>query len=624
MQGLAVGQKFERYRVLRFLGNGVSGESYEAEDTSLQRIVLLKLIHPWLMLSDSIRRQFFRDMQHISSVTHPYLATILDYGEVDRQLYIARSYIGPGSLLSTEGRMRFNPPLPPTDAITYTHQLAQSLQHLHDHGLTHGSLTFSNIMVVGSPDQATAIAPFLLTDPGTACFVRRFGTPKITLFPISAAPEHLEKHFIPAGDQYALATLLYIWLAGRPPFIGSPDTLQQQKLTETITPLTLLNRQISSRQEEIIRRALRCIPEKRYPSILAFAEELVASLQQSAHTIFPEETPPHITSTSNFTTTQSLITRPDTVQPAEQTIEQHTDELPQIEQETPPGISHEQEAPSTIQAYSRDKKEPAAHNDLESLMTSLLQANLPVSPGSSYPTIADAYELPAAEPTYLSGMLDTETTASWQSIVVQERPAPPQPSTEPDIPQPLPQPERTPEPQPEPRQPPAPKTPSEPEKPPVILPQPEPDIAHPLPETAPTLPEKPVAPPQQPNPDKQQVQDGQKIAPHLFITSHYLAQPREVPLENELITIGRAGSSDILLDYDNLTSRHHAILKYEREQYVIFDQRSAQGVYVNGQKLTAGVGWRLTDGDTITIGAYTLVFYVNREMHSQDQISSAI
>src|SRR5581483_7943136 len=127
-----------------------------------------------------------------------------------------------------------------------------------------------------------------------------------------------------------------------------------------------------------------------------------------------------------------------------------------------------------------------------------------------------------------------------------------------------------------------------------------------------------------PNSDEQQTQDAQKIVPHLLITSHYQTEPRKVLLENELITVGRAGSSDILLDFDNLTSRHHAILKYDHEQYVIFDQRSAQGVYVNGQKLTAGVGWRLTDGDTITIGAYTLIFHINRETHTQDQISSAI
>jgi len=62
MFALAVGQKFERYRVIRLLGSGLSGTTYEAEDIMLHRKVALKLIHPWSILPDSARRQFFRDM----------------------------------------------------------------------------------------------------------------------------------------------------------------------------------------------------------------------------------------------------------------------------------------------------------------------------------------------------------------------------------------------------------------------------------------------------------------------------------------------------------------------------------------------------------------------------------
>ncbi len=74
-------------------------------------------------------------------------------------------------------------------------------------------------------------------------------------------------------------------------------------------------------------------------------------------------------------------------------------------------------------------------------------------------------------------------------------------------------------------------------------------------------------------------------------------------------TIGRAGSSDILLDQDTLTSRHHALLKYEDQRYVIYDRRSANGVILNGQELTPEVGYPLTDGDHIQIGEYRLIFH---------------
>ncbi|HLX39450.1 MAG TPA: protein kinase, partial [Ktedonobacteraceae bacterium] len=159
-------QKFERYRIIRWLGNGTSGESYEAEDTILLRKVTLKLIHPWATLTDAARRQFFREMQDISLLNHPYIAQVLDYGEIDRYLYIVRRYVSSGSLLSNDGRLWYRPPLANADAIRYTIQLAQALEHIHTQGYVHGALTFTNVLVLRTFDseQTANFAPFLLAD----------------------------------------------------------------------------------------------------------------------------------------------------------------------------------------------------------------------------------------------------------------------------------------------------------------------------------------------------------------------------------------------------------------------------------------------------------------------------
>ena len=105
MPTLETGHAFERYRVIRWLGSGASGESYEAEDSMLLRKVTLKLIHPQSTLPDSARRQFFRELQGISALNHPYLAPVLDYGEINSRLYIARKFVTSGSLLGTEGNV---------------------------------------------------------------------------------------------------------------------------------------------------------------------------------------------------------------------------------------------------------------------------------------------------------------------------------------------------------------------------------------------------------------------------------------------------------------------------------------------------------------------------------------
>src|SRR2546422_609208 len=168
MPTLETGQSFERYRIIHLLGSSVSGESYEAEDTMLLRRVTLKLIHPTATLPDAARRQFFREMQGVSILNHSYLAPVLDYGEFDGKLYVARRYVSNGSLLSHNGRMWFQVPLDVFYAVQYGYQLAKVLQYIHNRGYLHGALTLANILVLRIPNfvNESDYAPFLLADVG--------------------------------------------------------------------------------------------------------------------------------------------------------------------------------------------------------------------------------------------------------------------------------------------------------------------------------------------------------------------------------------------------------------------------------------------------------------------------
>jgi serine/threonine protein kinase len=286
---LAEGQKFERYRAIRLLGSGISGTTYEAEDIPLHRKVALKLIHPWSPLPDSARRQFFRTMQSSSLLTHPYQAATLDYGEVYGQLYTVSRFVPAGSLLNDEGRRWFSPPLPVKEAISYTYQLAQALSNVHRHGYVHGSLTLSNILVLRSTNfnDEPDFAPFLLADVGIAHFVRRFGHPRISRPLTTDAPEQARGRITAASDQYALAVLLYLWLAGQPPFLGTPENVEHAKRTSTIPRLANLNPHITIEQEGIIQRALSGDADDRYPTILTFAEALHASLTRANQSSAP-------------------------------------------------------------------------------------------------------------------------------------------------------------------------------------------------------------------------------------------------------------------------------------------------------------------------------------------------
>ncbi len=525
MLTLEEGQIFERYFIIRWLGSGVSGESYEAKDVMLQHKVTLKLIHPWAILEESARRQFFREMQGISRLSHPYLASVLDYGETNDRLYVARRYTTSGSLLGSEGRSWFPSPMSISDAIRYGHQLAQTLEHVHRQDYLHGALTFANILVLRGPnvEHEPDYAPFLLADIGLTNFVRRYGQPQISLLPITAAPEQLGKRVTPASDQFALAVLLFCWLAGRPPYLGSPDEVEHLKLTETIAPLRPFNPQVTDEQEAILRRALAVYPEERYPSILAFADALAATI-----------TPPSM---------------PDALAGPNTTCESTTQPQP-VPEPTPPAPDIPLPLPN------------------------------PIPPPPPEPRPAPAPE-PSPAPT--------------------PEPTPPAP----DIPLPLPDPAPITEPMPE--IPPAPETAESPSE---LASIPESSaaayVASSTPESSTRL-EFLLEPLLAPNLASAISLDA-AIPARFVITSPYTEQQWEVILEGDELTLGRAGSSDILLDYDAQISRHHALLKHEDDHYVIYDRRSVSGVFVNGQKLVGDAGYALSDGDHVRIGCYELIY----------------
>ena len=76
------------------------------------------------------------------------------------------------------------------------------------------------------------------------------------------------------------------------------------------------------------------------------------------------------------------------------------------------------------------------------------------------------------------------------------------------------------------------------------------------------------------------------------------------PLNQEWTRIGRSLAADIRFD-DATVSRRHALVVSQAEGVRVLDDRSLNGVYVNGDR----VEWApLTDGDEISIGRHSIFF----------------
>jgi len=81
------------------------------------------------------------------------------------------------------------------------------------------------------------------------------------------------------------------------------------------------------------------------------------------------------------------------------------------------------------------------------------------------------------------------------------------------------------------------------------------------------------------------------------------------PFESGLMraSVGRQGSSDLVLDWDEQVSRLHARFERVEEHWTVVDDGlSRNGTFVNGERLSGRR--RLTDGDTVRFGATTMTF----------------
>lgn len=80
----------------------------------------------------------------------------------------------------------------------------------------------------------------------------------------------------------------------------------------------------------------------------------------------------------------------------------------------------------------------------------------------------------------------------------------------------------------------------------------------------------------------------------------------DVPLTREWTRIGRSLTADVRFD-DPTVSRRHALVVRQPDGVRVLDDRSLNGVFVNGER----VEWRaLQDGDEIVVGRYRLHFLI--------------
>ena len=228
----------EQYEFVRKIGAGGSGVVFLANDTLLQRPVVIKLLKRGTLTPEQMRTTQLREARLASAIDHPNVCAIYEVGEADDEAFIVMQYI-PGKSLD---KVNAEGPAKLELVLSCGVQIADGLAAAHSLGIFHRDLKPANVMLTDgglvkildfglarrlNPADADFDPARPSTKRGTdipATYTARGGT-----IAYMAPEQFVTGQSSVQSDIFALGLILYELATGRHPF-HRPDAPEFQSI----------------------------------------------------------------------------------------------------------------------------------------------------------------------------------------------------------------------------------------------------------------------------------------------------------------------------------------------------------------------------------------------------------
>jgi serine/threonine-protein kinase len=268
-----VGSKLGRYTLHERINAGGMSEIWLATNEVGQSVAVRLMLNNSL-LAFTERKRFLTGAEVLEHLPpHPCVIGYVEHGKIDGELVLVMEYVEGENL---KLRMGANDPVLAENIAQVLIDLAEALEHLHDHGFMH--LDFKPENVVMTRNGSIRLVDFDLAQPipnPPRKLDRNPGTPQYM------APEQLLRQPVDhRADLWAFGVTAYELLTFRKPFPGDTADLvlkRQLDRSEFSTPRSL-NGDIPADLERIILRCLEKDMERRYPVTSVLVHELRQAL----------------------------------------------------------------------------------------------------------------------------------------------------------------------------------------------------------------------------------------------------------------------------------------------------------------------------------------------------------
>ncbi len=262
-----------RYELLELLSSGGMGTVHRARHRKLDRIVAIKFMSPSARADAELRERFMHEARVASSFGHPNIVDVTDFGiDEERGYFIVMEHLEGHTL-----RDRMNEqPMRARVACDIVEQCAWALLHIHSRGVIHCDLKPENVFLAECGEELRRRNHVKLIDFGLAF------RPTEPSFSLAGTPPYLAPERLrgappsPVADLYALGSLFYEILTGRPPYEGQVHEMVDQQLAGDTPPAPseLMHERLEARTDDVVMRAIAFDPAERPQSAEAFLFEL--------------------------------------------------------------------------------------------------------------------------------------------------------------------------------------------------------------------------------------------------------------------------------------------------------------------------------------------------------------
>jgi len=262
-----------KYKIESVLGKGAMGLVYRAFDSSIDRIVALKVLHAHLLEGEQgsdFKQRFIQEAKAAARCLHPNIVTVFDFGVHEAMPYIVMEYVDGVELkdqLQAGKEFSFVVVL---DIIT---QILEALAYAHNNGVVHRDIKPANIMLMDNGRvKVSDFGVARLDNSDLTSTGMMVGTPNYM------SPEGMHGFQVDnRSDLYSVGVLLFELLTKQRPYTG----ISLEEAMEPLDKCEHFDLHRKSQIKPVIIKALQAKSELRFQNATEFLDLLISIMSES-------------------------------------------------------------------------------------------------------------------------------------------------------------------------------------------------------------------------------------------------------------------------------------------------------------------------------------------------------